>query len=50
MSVPFFLCLIGCIFLGVYAMYRRNLERPVTVDEYHIFHGPNSDCVDCEDK
>lgn len=50
MSVPFFLCLIACVGLGVYGRYRANLERPVAVAEYHLFHGPTSGCIECEAK
>lgn len=48
MNAPVILCLVACIFAGMYALYLRNLERPAA--EYHIFHGPASDCVECEGK
>ena len=48
MNAPFFLCLMACIGCAVYAAYRRNLER--TPAPYHLMHGPNDGCVECEGK
>lgn len=39
--------LVLCIGFGVYALYARRLDR---FDEYHLAHGPNSGCVECEGK
>ncbi|CAH0232314.1 hypothetical protein SRABI26_02680 [Arthrobacter sp. Bi26] len=47
MNASFIVCLVACIGLGVYALYLRNLDR---ADEYHLLHGPASDCIECEGK
>jgi hypothetical protein len=47
MNAPFVVCLVAWIGLGIYALYLRNLERPGV---YHLMHGPDSNCVECEGK
>ena len=46
MNAPVIICLVLCIGFGVYAAWSRNLD----LSEYHIAHGPDSGCPDCEDK
>ena len=48
MNAPVIICLVACIFAGVYSLYLRNLER--TPAAYHLMHGPNDGCIDCESK
>lgn len=47
MNAPFLICLVLCIGFGVAALYFRRLDRAA---EYHLMHGPNAGCLECEDK
>lgn len=46
-NAAFLVCFVACIGLGVYALYAHRLDR---MDEYHLMHGPASNCVECEGK
>ena len=39
--------LAATICAAVWAVWARRLDR---ADEYHLMHGPNSGCIECEDK
>lgn len=47
MNAPFMVCFVACIGLGVYALYRWNLERS---EDWHLIHGPADGCIECEGK
>jgi hypothetical protein len=47
MNAPFLVCFVLCIGFAVAAVRAIRLDR---ADEYHLMHGPNSGCVECEDK
>lgn len=47
MNVSFLICLVLCIGFGMEALRRHRLDR---ADEYHLMHGPTSDCPECVGK
>lgn len=51
MNAPFLICLVLCIGFGMESLRRRRLDRAVeSRTPYHLYHGPDSGCPDCEDK
>jgi hypothetical protein len=47
------LCLVLCIGFGMEALRRLRIDRATRIagaDEYHLMHGPNDGCVECEGK
>ena len=50
MNAAFMVCLVLCIAAGVAALWASHLDRMDAAAEYHLMHGPNDGCVDCEDK
>lgn len=46
MTWPVLICLVLCVGFGVAIPWARRADRA----EYHLMHGPNSGCVECEDK
>jgi hypothetical protein len=44
MNAPVIILLVACVFAFVWSLRARNL------DAYHLMHGPNDGCVECEDK
>jgi hypothetical protein len=51
MNGAFVLCLVLCIGFGVEAVRRWRLDRAQAEPEpYHLYHGPKSGCIECEDK
>ena len=47
MSAPVIVLLVATIGAAVWAAWARRLDR---IDEYHLLHGPNDGCVECENK
>lgn len=41
------LILAAAVFAGVGIAYARRLDR---MDEYHLMHGPNDGCPECDGK
>lgn len=51
MNAPFIVCLVLCIGFGVESVRRLRLDRaPQPIDPYHLLHGPNDGCLECEAK
>jgi hypothetical protein len=46
-SIGFILCLVLAVAFGVAIAPARRLDR---LDDYHLMHGPDSGCVECEGK
>lgn len=44
MNAPVIVLLVACVLSAVWSFRERNL------DAYHLLHGPDSGCVECEDK
>lgn len=50
MNAPFIVCFVLCIGFGIAALYFNHLDRMDAAEDYHLMHGPNSGCADCESK
>lgn len=50
MNAPFLICLVMCIAFGVESVRRWRLDQAAQPVSYHLMHGPNDGCVECEDK
>lgn len=44
MNAPVIVLLVGVVFAAVWFFRERNL------DAYHLMHGPNDGCLECEGK
>jgi hypothetical protein len=44
MNAPVIILLVACVFTAVWYFRERNL------DEYHLLHGPDDGCPECEGK